>query len=110
MNYSEGAPGSFFNVTGGGFPANQTASVSVNGTSLGILSTNSSGGFTFTLTTTNADEGIYNVSVRVNPSAMVRFALDASASLKPQEGNYPSFAVPPGIAITQEIYLPLVIR
>lgn len=110
LDYSSGAPGSFFNVSGDGFPPNQTASVTVNGASMGSLPTTASGTFTFTLTTARADEGFYDVTVSVNPSATVKFTLDASEPVRPQEGNYTTFDVSPGVAYTHEVYLPLVKR
>jgi hypothetical protein len=109
INYPSGVSGSYFNIMGEGFPPKQSASVSVNGSALGNLSTSSSGTITFTLTTTNAEEGIYNVSLSLNPSLSARFTLDSSAPLRPLEGNYTAFDVPAGIA-THEIFLPLVER
>ncbi|MCA9924396.1 MAG: hypothetical protein KC421_18595, partial [Anaerolineales bacterium] len=61
MNYNTGAPGSYFSVTGQNFPANSTASISVNGRSLGTTSVDVNGRFFFVLTTDSANEGTYFV-------------------------------------------------
>jgi hypothetical protein len=110
VNYPRGAPGSYFNVAGDGFPPSQTAFVSVNGVLVGTLSTTASGTFILTLATANAEEGSYYVMVSVNPSATVKFALDASEPVRPREGSYTTFDVPSGIAYSHEVYLPIITR
>jgi len=110
INYTDGAPGSFFNLSGSSFPPNQSASITINGLSIGNLATDTSGTFTFTLTTSNADEGSYYVTASVNPNATVRFTLDNNSEIKPQEGSYTTFDVPSGTAFTHEICLPIVLR
>ena len=111
INHESGQPGSFFKITGSGFPANSTASVTVNGAELGTLNTDGMGGFEFELSTTNADDGAYFATVSVNPSATVRFEVDSSAlDMWSSEGSANQFQVPSGIAFTEFIYLPVVLR
>ena len=112
INHLSGKPGSFFKVTGSGYPANSNASVTVNGTSLGTLTTDGAGGFEFELDTTNADEGNYFVTVSVNSaSATVEFRVDSGApAMWSSEGSPTLFDIPAGVAFSMTIYMPLVFR
>lgn len=110
INYSTGAPGSYFTLNGENFPENSTAAVSVNGRSLGTTPVDSNGRFSFLLTTTNADEGAYFATASVNPSATTQFVLGASEPLREQEGSGDTFNVPAGIAFNQFVYLPAILR
>ena len=110
INYPDGAAGSYFNIAGANYPADENGSVSINGTTLGDIPTSETGTFTFTLSTGNADEGIYYITVSVNPQATTRFTLDASDPTRPKEGSYAIFDVPAGIAFTDEIFLPIVLK
>ena len=122
INYNSGSPGSAFTVAGANFPPNSTVSITINGHVVGTIAVDGVGGFIFQLNTTDASEGIYSVTVKVNASAtthpapvavnasaMSRFTLDATAPLRPVEGSGPVIAVPGGIAY-RFIYLPLVQR
>jgi hypothetical protein len=110
INYSSGRPGSFFTLTGSGFPHDDTATIIVNGLTLtDTLSVDSSGGFVFLLDTSQADAGYYSVTALVNPSAMTSFALDPNLPLRPQEGSGPILDVPSGIA-WKALYVPLILR
>jgi hypothetical protein len=102
------APGSYYTFMGSNFPPYSTANITVNENSLGTVPTDSSGGLTFLLETSQADVGYYNVTAIVNPSASVSFVLDASQPMRPQEGDDPIFNVPEGIAYTHRILLPLI--
>ncbi len=110
INYSSGQPGSFFTLTGSGFPPNDTATIAVNGVVLtSTLAVDGSGEFVFLLDTGQADNGYYAVTAMVNPSAMTSFILDPNSPLRLQEGSGPIFSVPSGIA-WKAIYLPLILR
>jgi ligand-binding sensor domain-containing protein len=109
-NYASGAPGSFFNLASDHFPANQDTPVSVNGYPLGNVPVSSNGIFTFTLSTSNASEGIYIVKVGERPSVQVRLRLDYQEPIQPKEGNFPTLNIPPDIAFIQEFYLPVLRR
>ena len=110
INYNSGAPGSFFTLTGVYFPPDSTATIQVNGQILGAVNTDGGGSFTFVLDTANADVGAYFVTTTVNPSATARFTLESSEPVRPQEGGGPVFDVSAGIALTEFVFLPLVIR
>jgi hypothetical protein len=109
-NYPNGAPGSYFNITGSGYPPSQNTELLTNGVVLGTLAISSSGTFSATLSTTNSDEGSYSVTASINPKISVRFILDTHEPSRSQEGSLPILQVPPGIAYTQEVFLPLVKR
>ncbi len=109
LNYTTGAVGSFFTVTGLNFPANSLAHILVNGHELGTIATDSTGAFTLILSTAVSDEGKYQVTVTVNPSASSWFTLQAGQPLRPQDGSGTVLAVPAGIAY-HLIYLPFVDR
>jgi Tol biopolymer transport system component len=110
-NYHDGQPGSFFTITGSGFPPSSLAAVVVNGTVLtATLPVDSDGELLFLLDTGQADAGHYFVTVTANPSATADFTLDPAAPLRPQEESGPVFNVPSGIAIMEElVYLPLIL-
>ena len=110
INYDAGAPGSFFTLSGRNFPANAIAAISVNGTALGTIPTDGSGSFSFLLSTPNADEGTYFVTAAVNPSATVQFILSADKPTRAQEGSGTVFDVPAGIAYTESVFLPIIMR
>jgi hypothetical protein len=110
INYSSGAPGSYFSVTGQHFPPNETAQITVNGHSLGTVQVDNNGDIFFLITTANADEGAYFVTASVNPSATEQFVLDANEPVRPQAGTGDTFDVPAGIAMTKFVYLPAVSR
>ena len=109
-NHADGAPGSFFTFTGSDFPSNEEAIVNVNGHDLGTVTTDENGAFTFILSTAEADEGIYIVTVSVNPSATSRFVLDEELPLRPQDGTGTEIPVPADIALTEQLFLPAISR
>ena len=110
INYSTGAPGSFFTITGTQFPPDVNVELKVNGHTLGTIPSGTSGSSSFILSTGLADEGFYTVTARVNPGAAVRFILDHDFDVRSQEGSYPIFDLPSGLAATNIINLPLVNR
>lgn len=111
INHSEGKPGSYFKLTGCNYPANGTATIEINGTTLGNMQVDNLGCLIFELNTVQADEGSYFVTVTVNPSATINFRLDSnSANTWASEGTGTSFTVPAGIAFTESIYLPIILR
>jgi hypothetical protein len=111
INQTTGRPGSYFTLSGDGFPVGGTGTVAVNGRVLtGALAVDGAGGLNFRLNTSQADAGSYLAAVSVNPSASVAFTLDPNAPLRPLEGSGTVFNVPSGIAFTEFIYLPLVVR
>jgi hypothetical protein len=112
INYTYGAPGSAFTITGANFTANNAAAVWVNGVSVGAVATDATGSLSFRLSTTAAtDEGGYLVTVILGSTLRyVNFMLDAAAPLRPLEGSGPIFAVPDNNAYDQINYFPVVGR
>ncbi len=110
VNYATGSPGSFFKLTGTDYPPDGTATVVVNGHTLGAIQVDAVGSFAFHLDTSQASAGHYLVTATVNPSAGARFVLDAAEPLRPQEGGGAVLQVPEGIAFEYFVYLPLVQR
>jgi hypothetical protein len=109
INYASGKPGSYFTLRGANYPADSTATVSINGHALGSVPTDSSGDLVFLLNTDEADEGDYSVTASVNPGSSAGFSLDSSHLIHFQEGEGTIFNVPGGL-ITHYVYLPLVLR
>lgn len=111
INFLTGEPGSFFTVTGSNFPADGPVTVQINGTLIDTtLTTDLLGNLAFILDTSLASEGRYYVTVTVNPSLTVQFDLDPSEPYRAQSGDAEIIIVPEGIALTEAIYLPLVLR
>lgn len=112
LNYPNGQPGSFFTITADGFPENSTATVSINGVVVTTtLPTSSTGGFVAFLNSTGLTSGYYRVTVSVNPSASVNFALDSNAPLRAQEGSGTTFVLDGlGLMPLELVYLPLILR
>lgn len=110
INHTTGAPGSTFIVTGERWNANQAVAVSINGVALGNVTTDSEGDIEFQLlTTAGTQQGVYGVTaVQADFSADVAFTLTATAPLRPGSGG--GFNVPDNIALTEFVYLPLVVR
>lgn len=108
-NYADGAPGSFFTLTGSDYPANQEADVDINGREVGMVMTDANGAFTLILSTADADVGDYSVTVGGIPTS-AQFVLDATAPVRPQEGEGTVIPVPAGIALTEYVFLPTVVR
>jgi hypothetical protein len=111
VNYTSGAPGSFFSLIGFSFAADTDVTLLVNGVSLGTLKTGDTGAFTVDLATAGAEEGYYHIVARVGQSAVASagFTLDAAAPTRPQEGDDTPLQVPPGIA-GRQVFAPLVRR
>ena len=109
VNYFTGKSGSFFTFEGANFPANSVTTISVNGNSLGAITTDPSGDLLFLLNTEQADIGDYVVIASANSSATARFSLKNSAPLRPQEGMGTVFKVPSGL-IPHFIFLPLLMK
>ncbi len=110
MNFTSGAPGSYFNVLGQYFPPNGTATITINGHALGTVPVDSTGSFAFTFTTASADEGVYFLTVSVNPSVTKQFVLDTTEPVRPPDSPADTFDVPAGIAFTEFVYLPTIVR
>ncbi len=109
INYTTGAAGSKFTLSGVDFPAESTVLVFVNGQQVGSLQTDINGGFTFLLDSTGAEDGFYLVTVSVNPSASVRFDLNAAEPVRDGSGEM-VFTIPPNSAFHNSVQLPFIKR
>jgi hypothetical protein len=95
LNYSDGAPGSFFSLTGSNFPLTATATIAVNGVVIGSVPTDGLGSFVCRLDTTGATPGLYKVTVTARPSrAIAYFVLEADGTVRPLEDSGPILPVP----------------
>ena len=101
INYPSGAPGSYFNVNGSGFPPGDIAVVVVNETILGQVAVDDGGAVAFTLSTDGADPGLYLLRVIAGAGAELRFALDEAEPVHPREGELPLIEVPGSLAWTK---------
>jgi hypothetical protein len=119
INYSTGAPGSYFTITGSDFPLDSSVPITINRHELGTSQADETGSFTLLLTTDNADAGGYLVTgttdtrlvTATNREGQVSFTLDPEAPLRPQEGKGETFDVPVGLAFTNYfLYLPAITR
>lgn len=110
IDYTTGAPGSHFIVSGANFAPNTEAQVSVNGAVTWPFTSNANGEIVFRLiTTADTDEGAYFVTVTQGEDALtVGFRLASTAPNRPGSGG--GFVVPDGIAYTQFVYLPVAAR
>ena len=110
INYTSGKPGSYFTLSGANYPPDSTATLTVNGSTLGTVPVDSSGDLVFLLNTAQAGEGLYMVTVSGDTSASARFVLDSHASLRPQEGSGTIFDLPGGVAYALIRFLPFVYK
>lgn len=110
INYPTGAPGSYFTFTGLGFSSNSLATITINGRTIGTCETDTEGEFIFLVSTTNAEEGVYYITVTSEGSATARLVLDVEEPTRDKEGDGPVFEIPGGIALTRFVFLPSVLR
>ena len=108
LDFTQGAPGSHFTLTGADFAPTSAISLTVNGIALGVAQANSSGEFTVTVTTEHADLGSYSIIDQQGVGVAANFTLAADAPLHMPPAFEPHIALPAGIAYTQFVYLPLI--
>jgi peptide/nickel transport system substrate-binding protein len=104
INHPSGAPGSYFNLTGSGFPPGSQAFVVSNNQILAQLQVDEGGAISVTLSTDNASPGEYHLRITVNPSAGVLLSLDAEQPTWPREGEFQVIRLP----VIFEIRMPMV--
>jgi alpha-tubulin suppressor-like RCC1 family protein len=110
INYTSGRQGSYFGLTGALFPANATATITINGQVLCTTQTDADGNLAFQLRTAEADDGLYLVRATVNPSATTTFAVAPEAPLRQPTGSGVLVNVPAGMGLTPEAFMPIVER
>lgn len=108
VNYDTGAPGSYFTITGSGYPPNTLVNIDINGLSFGTIMSDPTGRFSFILSTTFAEEGSYVVTGSVNPTASVKFFIDSNQPIREKEGVGEIIEVPDDLA-GSEIFIPLIL-
>lgn len=106
VNHDQGQPGSFFHFTGSNYPANQLATILIDGEAVGQVMTDGNGQLEFNISTAHAPLGAYTVTAMVdsNSSASDSFTLTSTGPVHPPEGNGPTFAV------VNLIYLPMIVK
>lgn len=109
LNYTTGQPGSYFTLTATNFPANQSATISVNDVPIATKTTDSLGAATVTLDTRELPESDYIVKISVNPQATVPLILANDQPQRTKEDNQETIVVPAEVAL-QRVYLPLIER
>lgn len=118
VNYTSGAPGSYFTVSGYNFPPNQPVTIAANERVLGSTTAAADGSFSVIIDTTGADVGTYLVTgdsagislEQISGDAVTRFELRNGAPLRPRQSTtLPLFLLPPGLA-QQQVFLPLIRR
>lgn len=104
-NYATGQVGSYFTFSGNNYIPTSTVTVTINGNYIGQVPTDGDGNFSFVLNTTQAEDGLYNITASVNPSASTSIWIDPSEPYRSKEGEYTEFVVPNGIVFDKIIYL-----
>ncbi len=97
-NYARGGPGSFFTITGHGFPAKGKATIIVNEYPLGEATTDAAGDCLFLLNTKQAGPGRYVLTTTAHPDTSASFVIAGGEPVRPQEGSGTTFQIPAGIA------------
>lgn len=106
VNETAGAPGSVFYFTGSNYPPNSPATIYVNGSPVGMVTTDGSGAASFFVNTLGAAAGSYNVTMEANINA------SATQSIELVSGGM-AVTPPPGsigttVFINNVLFLPIV--
>ncbi|MCB8921075.1 MAG: PD40 domain-containing protein [Ardenticatenaceae bacterium] len=109
VNYTSGAPGSYFQFNGALFQQNEVTLVYVNGHYLGTVNADLGGNLVFQVRSFAASqEGAYGVTVYGSEgSATAVFFLNTAAPTRPQTSGT-TFSLPADSAYTNMMYLPIV--
>lgn len=110
VNHSTGAPGSVFAFTGTGFTPNEPVAIWVNGVFITTIQADGNGDFVFQLGT-NPDTplgGYYATVIQGSIERTAGFILVADAPL--HSGTGVIYILPYGIAYSEFIHLPVVVR
>ena len=110
INYSHGAPGSYFTVTGSNYPPDSTVSVTLNQRLLGTVSTDAAGQLVFRLETSPTNDlGLYRIVAAAGLSARTQFMLTAEGDLHASAGNGVVWRVPDGL-VDYLVHLALIVK
>jgi hypothetical protein len=106
VDEDSGAPGSIFAFTGSGYPPSSLATIYVDGVKVGWVMTDASGMATFTLNTTGAALGTYNVTLEVDANASATETIELKAD-DPVVMPPPNF-VGPEFSLLPKNFLPII--
>jgi hypothetical protein len=106
VDEDSGAPGSIFAFTGSGYPPLSTAFIYVDGGKVGWVMTDANGMATFTLNTTGAALGTYNVTLEVDANISATETIELTAD-DPIVMPPPNF-VGPEFSLLPKSFLPIV--
>lgn len=107
VDEDSGAPGSIFAFTGSGYPPSSMTTIYVDGVRVGSVMTDASGMATFTLNTTGADLGVYNVTLEVDANATATETIELTDD-DPVVMPPPNF-VGPEFSLLPRIFMPIII-
>jgi hypothetical protein len=107
VDEDSGAPGSIFAFTGSGYPPLSMATIYVDGREVGLVMTDANGMAAFTLNTTGAALGTYNVTLEVDANASATETIELVAD-DPIVMPPPNF-VGPEFSLLPKNFLPIVI-
>lgn len=106
VNEDSGAPGSIFAFTGSDYPPLSLAAIYFDGLQVGSVMTDANGMATFTLDTTGAAVGLYNVTMEVDVNASATEGIELKVG-EPLVMPPPNF-VGPGFSWQPLIYMPAI--
>jgi hypothetical protein len=85
-NTTSGTVGSSINLTGSGFAANETISITFDGKDIGTTSADDQGGVADTITIPPSTAGTHNITVKGSTTSNLSFKITPSLSLNPSSG------------------------
>lgn len=107
VDYTTGAPGSYFQVTGSGFTPDSQEALFANGVLLGNVPTDVDGGFSVALSSDFADVGSYWLSTET-PSAPLEIQLHMSSDIRPKGNSLQLEFQLSGDQVVHKVYMPIV--
>lgn len=111
QNHTYGRPGSYFTLTGFGYPLYSQVRVVVNDQAVGEIQVDANGEFAIQLHTLDADPGYYKVVlIGANRSLETALFLDHNSILHPEGTAQPVLEIPAGIGLHLAAFLPIVSR
>lgn len=105
INYTSGASGSYFSLTGENFTPNTTEELLINGRIIGSVSVDDSGEFRVVLITNGAFPGDYTVTTST-PNTPTLFSIHVAALPRAKEGTGPELLINSS-GMQNTIYMPL---
>jgi hypothetical protein len=108
LNYSVGAPGSYFTLDGVNFVPNSPQFIKVNGDELGSVMTDRNGQFRVVISTNVAELGRYLISTE-NPSSPVEVTLAMAAEFHDREDSS-AMELPIAPVNERQVFMPLILH